>query len=250
MKQQTKILTIGSIAVLVALMAAVYYLGTISQRTTGSNDSNETVTIPSAPSITGVSTSTDTLLAQQPGLLESDPPNLQTDVPTSLQTMTFVFDRPVSAQEITVEIVPEISHRLTVDQSTITLTFQEDLEPATEYLVELSFLDDFLALHSFVTVGLNDDDQLPDTYPENMIEIQDEFNRSSQPDIFVQNMLPVENQPFTVEGRFDAAQGGYIFTVTGQSSLDELEQQFREWLISIGLGPQQIETLIIRYEIE
>ncbi len=85
--------------------------------------------------------------------------------------------------------------------------------------------------------------------PADYIEDALEDQKRNNPDIFIYNKVPFENQYFRIEG-VGRAEGNpdfsFIVTTKGQDRA-LAEGKLREWLTELGLNPDQVTSLLIEY---
>lgn len=91
-------------------------------------------------------------------------------------------------------------------------------------------------------------DQTPPLNQEALDAIQ-ESNRLNAPDVYLHNQLPIVQPTFNIEAYIDRKRSSYVFTILPKTnSLQQVQQDVNDWLISIGLTQDQIDSLIIEYQ--
>lgn len=76
----------------------------------------------------------------------------------------------------------------------------------------------------------------------------EESQRLHAPDIYLIGKMPVVEPTFNIDSYLDNQRHAYVFTVSPKiASLQEVQQNVFDWLLSIGLTEDQINTLIIEY---
>lgn len=97
---------------------------------------------------------------------------------------------------------------------------------------------------------LNGEGKIADIPPPDPAEIEKEniFYRENRPDIFMTNLLPIQNNDFTIES--DLEDDGIVrFTITSTTgSIATAQSSFVQWAQGIGLTNEQINGLRITYK--
>jgi Bacterial Ig-like domain len=170
---------------------------------------------------------------------------------TSLQqTVTLSANQPVTTNDFVLEMQPNFPHTLDAQGTTITIKPTQQLQPGTTYSYRIRYKDGtFSDWYSFTTVG-NPPTGTPPAQ-DNIPQLEDQWDRISQPDVFLYNQIPYkqayETADFSVTGDFSSTQNGHIFfTVTVKTA--QGKQAFLNWVKSTGLTDQQIPNLDIRYQ--
>jgi hypothetical protein len=87
--------------------------------------------------------------------------------------------------------------------------------------------------------------------PQEALDAIQESNRRNSPTTYLASRLPIVQPTFTMDVYADYGRKSYVFTVTPKTtSLQQVQQDVLDWLLSIGLEESQIESLIIEYKQE
>lgn len=91
-------------------------------------------------------------------------------------------------------------------------------------------------------------DRTPPLNQEALDQIQ-ESNRLNAPDVYLHNQLPVVQPTFNIDAYIDRARSTFVFRVYPKTdSLLQVQQDVNDWLLSIGLTQDQIDSLVIEYQ--
>ncbi len=83
---------------------------------------------------------------------------------------------------------------------------------------------------------------------ESALQKEQTFYKNNRPDIYLSNLLPIQNDDFTIERKLDQ-DGIVLFTITSKSaSLLAAQESFGIWAKSNGLSSDQINSLRITYK--
>lgn len=91
----------------------------------------------------------------------------------------------------------------------------------------------------------------PYIFPPTDEELKQEQNyyKVSYPDVYVVNQLPHESEKIRVEKKELRSDGVYVITVTSKiADSAAAQQEFLQWLQSLGLTAEQISTLTVVYQ--
>lgn len=95
------------------------------------------------------------------------------------------------------------------------------------------------------TNGVENEESGPADYIEDALEDQ----KRNNPDIYIYNKVPFENQYFRIEG-VGRAEGNpdfsFIVSLKGQDR-PLAEGKLKEWMAELGLTPSQVASLLIEY---
>jgi hypothetical protein len=84
---------------------------------------------------------------------------------------------------------------------------------------------------------------------EEAMEQMRESHRLNAPDVYLRNQTPVTQPTFIFDSYVNREQGQYVFTVQPKiTSLQQVQEDVRVWLNSIGITNEQIESLTIEYK--
>ena len=90
-------------------------------------------------------------------------------------------------------------------------------------------------------------DQTPGMTQEELDQIQ-ESNRLNAPAVYLHNKLPIVEETFIIDSYIDRERESTVFTILPKiESLQEVQQDVLDYLLSIGLTEGQINSLIIEY---
>lgn len=90
---------------------------------------------------------------------------------------------------------------------------------------------------------------LPNTRPTDLIKKEDDFNRENHPDILIASKTPYETDNFLVSYSFNPqipAHNVIIVTIKASNQV-KARSEFTDWLRSLSLNDQQIQSLDIEY---
>lgn len=236
------IIGIATAAVILSIIVVVL-ITTLSSSTQPSTDepTRTEPTIPPLPTADSASIGAE----NEVQVLETTP-NQQSSQVAIDQDIIFAFSGPITEDVISVDVSPETAFTLQVEDQQVIIQPQSPLKPSTEYVVEMSYGEPFPYTLLFLTSGPTPT-ALPNTYPGEMIEIQNEYMMKNTPDLFLQNQLPVTNQPFTIESEYSEREGVYRFIATGSAPEEELQLTVRQWLVSLGFTPRELDMISIEY---
>lgn len=88
---------------------------------------------------------------------------------------------------------------------------------------------------------------LPPANQDHAADLNNQYNMTNQPDIFLSNKTPYDTTDFSVTSDFASSPTQhFFFTVTAKNA--HAQQAFLTWLHSLGLTDGQIQILDVRYQ--
>ena len=108
------------------------------------------------------------------------------------------------------------------------------------------------ALQISLTPAPTDAQKLIEAYPlqpeKTALQKEQTFYKDNRPDIYLSNLLPIQNDDFDIVSRLDQ-DGVVLFIVTSKSgSILTAQEAFNKWAQSSGLSETQINSLRITYK--
>lgn len=166
------------------------------------------------------------------------------NIPVSQTSMAITFNRPFSLNEFVFAIDHDLTYTIAIQDNILLITFKSEFQPATTYTYTFTFTNRPSQSYSFTTVS-----QAP-TPKDSVPGVVDDYSRTHYPDVFLYNRTPYDSADFSVTGDLtDSPTQHDYFTVTLKGSdVLQSKQSFINWLHSLGLADQQIQTLDIRYQ--
>lgn len=77
----------------------------------------------------------------------------------------------------------------------------------------------------------------------------EEEDRLNAPNVYIGNKMPVEKESFSMDDYVDKNRKSIVFVVKLKTiSLQQVQEDVNNWLLSEGLTQEQIDTLIIEYD--
>lgn len=103
-----------------------------------------------------------------------------------------------------------------------------------------------------LTPAPTDAQKLIEAYPlqpeKSALQKEQTFYKDNRPDIYLSNLLPIQNDDFDIVSRLDQ-DGVVLFIVTSKSgSILAAQEAFNKWAQSSGLSTNQISSLRITYK--
>lgn len=166
------------------------------------------------------------------------------------EKITVTFNRNFAATEVDFSLLPTLLFATEIKDKNLIVTPQKPYEPGMTYTFVVRFPNSTILprTYSFTTTGPTQQ-FLPDTQPSGAFEREENFQRENNPDVFLSNQTPFENEYFSVISEFKTAPSGHFaFQVTSKVQDTTLSKtEFTAWLKSLGLTDAQIATLDIQY---
>lgn len=161
--------------------------------------------------------------------------------------ITISFNKYVSMQDFTFTFAPEIDYDATISGKAFTVTPKTPLNPGSIYYYIVKFPNgSFSQQYRFTTAG-----QGPASNPatdDNLRQLQNAWDKSFAPDVFVANHAPYSTNDFSVSSNHqDTPPEHYYFSVFLNGDQNITKQAFLGWLKSLGLIDSQIASLDISY---
>jgi hypothetical protein len=193
-------------------------------------------------------TNVPTIVGEQPlAVVQTYPEDKAIGVPVDA-TIEITFNKPFEYKDFIYAMAPETEYQLrTAIGNRITVTFPKGLQPSTVYTFKVNTLEQLPRTYTFTTAG-TDPVEAPNTYPTGAAEVEEEFMRSENPDVFLRNNTPYEQAEFSVTSVYDERKSDFVFTVTAKST-DRLRarEAFITWMQSLGMTNDDISKLQVTY---
>lgn len=174
---------------------------------------------------------------------QTNPPDGSTNVEVN-KPFTITFNQNIYINDVQITTDPLVGFTLSNQGPSLTVTPTINLLFSTKYLVTVKIHNQSPYTFSFTTVGGTEN---PNT--DNYLIIRNAYLRTSYPDMFLANNVPYENSYFSiVSPNSDTALAQYTFVVTLKGDKTIAKNQFLQWLYSLGLAEQQINSLQITYQ--
>jgi hypothetical protein len=191
--------------------------------------------------ITPVITGADSLM-----VTKVSPEDKSTGVPVGV-SLRIEFNKIVDPEKIIFTIAPAIPFRLKAENKVLTVTFNTALASGTTYTFKVDPKETFPHTYSFTTDGPKPSFQ-PNTYPEGSAQVEDDFNKTNNPDIYVATRCPHEEATFSIVKKYNESTRKFDFLVTAKGDKTKAQEDVQTWLTSIGLSNDAISTLKITYQ--
>jgi len=164
------------------------------------------------------------------------------------QNIVIILNKPATLDQIAINISPNVPYTASIKGNNLIISPQTPLQPGTTYSYMVKYADSTTSdRYSFTTVGEQPSSAVSPTPVDNVPEMELEWQRVHQPDLFLSNKTPFETQDFSVTNDYTSTPTEHFyFTVT--SKTPNGRQAFLNWLTSLNLGNQQIQQLDIRYQ--
>lgn len=186
--------------------------------------------------------------APQLAVITTDPKDGASNVSTTTK-ITIAFNRNFQMKDVIYSMAPRTEYKLTVIGKTLQVSFPNGLLPSTEYTFKVNTLTQLPRLFTFTTSG-DAPVEIPDTRPIGASEIEKEYQRQNNPDIYLRNATPYENQYFSITSEYNEPSDTFVFTATMKGTDAERSQkEFMNWLKNTQrLKQEQIDKLQITYQ--
>ena len=84
---------------------------------------------------------------------------------------------------------------------------------------------------------------------EEELQKEQDYYKIAYPDVFLVNKLPYETESIKAEKKELRSDGVYSMIVTSKvADPSAAQQEFLQWVQSLGLTPEQISTLVVEYQ--
>jgi Big-like domain-containing protein len=155
------------------------------------------------------------------------------------------FNNEFSLNDVQVRTFPDTPVTTSKQGTTLSINPSKPLQDNKGYFVFIYYQPKTPPLVTTFSTGTP-----PANAPDNSDVIQNELSLYEQPDIYLYNRMPYENNNFSVTAQFeDSANPHYFFIVTLQGlNKNASKQAFITWLHSLGMEDLQIQLLDIRYQ--
>ena len=203
-----------------------------------------TITIPLRSGVT--TEPTEIVPAQRTGntdIINAQPQDAGKDVPINTPII-ITFNQIISPNNTQVTVVPNTPISVNIQANILTITPSSDLTPATTYTFLIRYDPNRPAyIYSFRTIGAPSDTFV---FPH---QEEDQKDIRLAPDVYVSNKTPYSTNDFSVTADISQTTGNFNFTVTLTGPDKNQDQQdFLNWVRSLGLTEAQINTLEITYQ--
>jgi len=199
---------------------------------------------------TGIILPKDKLAKNELDVISLNIPDNSSNIPLD-NLLEITFSRNLQPNEIEIDISPEILFSTEISKDKFKIVPIDSWAGSTRYYYSVNFVSDSqkVRLYSFETVG-NQSVIAPDTYSENLYDDIEESTRRNDPDIYLINHVPFENEYFKVTGNLDLTPPShYFFTISPLNTNENLvRQSVQTWLQFNQLTNSQIESLDVRYK--
>ena len=198
------------------------------------------------PTPTPIAPPSETLKYVAPSVISTSPTNGQTNVPVNTP-ITIIFNRPVSADELTFWVGPNISATTSISGNTLTATLSTVLDQGTTYGYNIKFKNGSAAKSVyFTTEGTG---PASNTLYDPVRELQSSQDKQLHPDIYISNEMPYTGDLFHVSYSYTASPNSHIYfsVLLYGNNQNAAKQDFVSWVKSLGITDQQINTMDIRY---
>lgn len=170
-----------------------------------------------------------------------EPKNNSANVPLN-QTVQITFNTQVAQQDISFTIQPNIPFALDVEDNKLFVTFTTPLTAHTKYIYTISLHKGFPPQSfSFITA-----DASSPIYKDNAAQVNAEWAKTHQPDLYLYNNVPHTEQTFSVTGDYAEQPTGHFYFQVHSIGIQG-RNDFLAWIKSLGLTDDQIAQLDIRY---
>ncbi|MFW5703635.1 MAG: Ig-like domain-containing protein [Patescibacteria group bacterium] len=249
MPHYKKIIIPVAIGLLVIIILMILILSQLIGRRSSKNDRTSTDLV---PSITPVDAFTGDNNQPELRVVSTKPDDGAMNV--SLTTpVEITFDKDLDLHELEIEVFPEVPFVASPEGKMLTVTFQEPLQESTIYTYtiyrEAEVQLEYIYAGSFTALGPT---PTPIEYRSAQVfEEEMQRERLTNPDIYLANFIPYEAETFTFDGElYDLTEETtFKYTVTiKQGSEEEAREAVTEWLSSLELTPEQINSLEITYK--
>jgi hypothetical protein len=162
-------------------------------------------------------------------------------------TIKVEFNNFFNPDNIVFTIAPAVPFTLSSENKVLTVTFNRQLASGTTYTFKVDPKETFPRTYTFTTEGPKPSLQ-PNTRPEGAAQIEDDFNRTNNPDIYVATRCPYNEAAFAINKKYNDVTRKFDFVVNSKSDIPKAQEAVQAWLVSIGLSPDAISTLKITYQ--
>lgn len=175
------------------------------------------------------------------------PPNNSTNVDPN-QNIVLTLNKPATLDQIAINISPNIPYTPSIQENNVFITPQTPLQPGTTYVYMVKYADGTISdRYSFTTAGQQVSPAVSPAPVDNTQEMELEWQRVHQPDLFLSNKTPYQTQDFSVTNDYTTTPAEHFyFTVTAKTPNGK--QAFLDWLKSLNLSDTQMQQLDIRYQ--
>lgn len=242
------LIIIGALSFLIFIIVVVTLLqrksDTAANTQTSTTPSNLTPTIIRSNDgtfITPVITGTNSLM-----VVKTTPSTGATSISPSTK-IRVEFNKFFSPDDIIFTIAPAVPFTLSSDNKVLIVTFNRPLASGITYTFKVDPKETFPHTYTFTTDGPKPSLQ-PNTRPDGAAQIEDDFNRTNNPDIYVATRCPHNETTFAINKKYNDSTRKFDFIVISRSDILKAQTAVQAWLVSIGLSPDAISTLKITYQ--
>jgi len=182
-----------------------------------------------------------------PQIVSSSPSAGEQNVSTS-PTITIVFNRSVTNDEITFWVGPSSTPTVSITGNTLTATVSSPLSQGSQYGYSIKYKDGSSSkTYFFTTQGSGPiNNSLYDPFSQ-MTTSQD---KQLHPDIYISNQMPHTGNLFRVSYSYTPSPNSHIYFSVLLFGNDDTQakSEFISWMKSAGLTDDQINGMDIRYK--
>ncbi len=235
--------------IIISLLIGVIILGVILIIILRVNkpQSNET-NIEAKP--TGIIIPTRDIKNNELDIVNIDPKDNDTNINQD-KKITITFSKNFNMNDIEFFLSPKTDYTTVIENNKLIITPVNKWSPGTTYSYSVNFPDNNqkVRLYSFTVSGPTPE-QLPDTQPEGMFEEELNDQKQNNPDIYVTNNTPYENNFFLATSDFESKTPAHYYLQIISKTTDEakVREEVNLWLQSLDLNQDQIDSLDIRYQ--
>jgi hypothetical protein len=247
-RKKLTLIIIGALLFLMLIVILFYSLRPNPNAATSSNTSPTPVNVTQAPIrtengsfITPVLTGASALM-----VVKTSPATGATGVDPSTKIQV-EFNNLVNTDSVIFTIAPPANFKISSTNKVMTVSFDKPLATGTTYTFKVDPKETFPHTYTFTTTGPKPAFQ-PDTRPQGAAQIEDEFNKTNNPDIYLANRCPHDDATFSIDKQYNETTRRFDFIVIAKGDKTKAQDEVQTWLTKTGLSSNAINALTITYQ--
>lgn len=230
------------VLIIISAILLLLFGGLLLSRSNKTGTRGPISTITPVPYIPPVTQPPPTSTEPNLSIIDALPADKSTDNPPD-QTIYVTFNKNVPS-DIVFSLSPDVPHTTNGSNNVFSVSFSTALATKSVYVYTISSKQyNFSQSFTFTTAD-------PTSGQDNVSQDIINASRQNQPDLYLYNQVPYTTATFAVSGSFQSTpQNHFAFIVTlERTNTDKSKQDFINWVKSLGLTDQQIQTLDISYQ--
>ena len=174
------------------------------------------------------------------------PADKATGIPTNT-TLTIEFNNIFNKDDIIFTVAPAIGFTLASENKVLKVSFNKALATGTTYTFKVDPKETFPHTYTFTTEGAKPAFQ-PDTKPQGAAQLESDFNKSNNPDVYIANLSPHDEATFAIDKQYNESTRKFDFVVNSKGDKAKAADGVSAWFTSLGLSNDAVSTLKISYQ--